>query len=81
MNWQPIETAPRDGTVILLWDKRGLAITGWWHNDPGRDDPSGYEPPWSWWVSDLDLILWDDGEAPLYWAPFEPPTPSAPYTP
>lgn len=29
--WQPIETAPRDGTVIDLWHVGGMRITEqWW---------------------------------------------------
>ena len=30
--WRPIETAPRDGTLILFYDpKRNLRTVGYWH--------------------------------------------------
>lgn len=75
-DWQPIETAPRDGTRILLYDKtHDFAISGRWHIDAGRDDPGGHEPAWAWWVSDDGLAMWDNGpdDQPTHWAAFDPP--------
>lgn len=37
--WRPIETAPRDGTEILVRDPDGIAVAAW------HDDQS--EWPWS----------------------------------
>jgi hypothetical protein len=74
--WQPIETAPKNGTRLLLWDaKRSVAVSGHWHNDPGMDNPSAYEPPWQWWVSDDELIMWDGGpdDKPTHWMPLAAP--------
>lgn len=74
MKWQPIETAPKDGMRVLLYDpKCDVAISGLWHDDPGKNTPDGYEPAWSWWVADDDLLLWDDGTAPTHWMPLPPP--------
>lgn len=72
MDWQPIETAPRNGTVILL--SRGHDVyAGWWS---GSDN-------WPWWIIDdtkeSDEVmpgfiepngLKDEGQlAPRYWMP------------
>jgi len=53
MNWQPIETAPTDGTQVDLWCRpvRGLttgsyarvpdcwfSVGRWWRNDDNGDD-------------------------------------------
>jgi hypothetical protein len=73
--WQPIETAPRDGTRLFLWDSHlDLAISGMWHVEPTIDNPvQGYEPGWAWWVSDRDYVMWDDGTSPTHWMPLPKP--------
>lgn len=39
MDWQPISTAPRDGTRVILVeaDKPGEACIGWWIEGQWRD--------------------------------------------
>ena len=83
--WQPIETAPRDGTWILLWDDHlGLAVSGCWYDYPGINTPDDYEAPWSFWTADNDLIsFWvggDDYYSPTHWMPL-PPAPTQRWTP
>ncbi len=74
--WRTIESAPQDGTRLLLWDaKKDIAVSGRWHHEPGIDTPNAYEPAWSWWVSDEDIIMWDGGpdDIPTHWKLLEPP--------
>jgi hypothetical protein len=51
MKWQTIETAPKDGTAVLLWggqcendlggrwDNKGIVYAVFQHGDPEYDDP------------------------------------------
>jgi hypothetical protein len=73
--WQPIETAPKDGTWILLYcSQQKVAISGMWHVEPDLFTPDVHEPGWSDWVSDNDYIMWDSGYSPTHWMPLpEPP--------
>ena len=68
MNWQPIETAPKDGTKILIYDVHALICVCSWEAVPfyGTDDDFG-------WVSDES-----DAEIyPTHWMPL-PPFPNQP---
>ena len=66
--WQPIETAPRDGTKILAWDGDEPQIV-WWC-DGGR------------WISDyLQEYHPGEREYPTYWQPLPSPPPITPFTP
>lgn len=66
MDWQLIETAPRDGTSILLWDGRSVFEGGWF--DSWYGDESGA----CWMAANLDE---EYGAAvfPTHWQPLPPP--------
>jgi hypothetical protein len=61
MNWQPIETAPKDGTEICGWVGSGYE-GGWvqlaWYKANGL-------AAWRDW----DQEVWE----PTHWLPIEPP--------
>lgn len=82
MTWQPIETAPKDGTVILLSDGK-IAWPGGWN-------PSVHGHPYPWvFMEDLkdhqphgccdneedsriNVNAWRD-DGPTHWMPLPPP--------
>ncbi len=76
MEWQPIETAPKDGTLVLLWQKNsfpgpGSAIIGSFRTDQNDEDG---EPLWL----ENDYDDWSTGYAstpshPTHWMPLPPP--------
>lgn len=70
MNWQPIETAPRDGTIVLVACNLGICTAQY------------YELSRSWFVTDSEgMIVWIGGdrgeimrvENPTHWAPIDRP--------
>ena len=66
MKWQPIETAPRDGTFILLAGPSGYSTT------PLRVEVCRYLPeyrPLNPWQNHSNDSFTDGGEPPTHWAP------------
>ena len=56
--WQPIETAPRDGTELLLYQQEAGIQVSWWGHDPDNQDTG--------WVGSVP--------EPTHWMPLpEPP--------
>lgn len=61
MKWQPIETAPKDGTRVLVcgtdWEDRQPAIAEW-------------EPDYELWATPYGVLL--DEHLPDVWSPLPP---------
>ena len=65
-SWQPISTAPRDGTYILLAGSSGYGTT------PLRVAVCRYAStfrPLNPWVNHANDAFSDGGEAPTHWMP------------
>jgi hypothetical protein len=69
MNWQPIETAPRDGKEnVLLFDGKTVSAGGWTTDLDAGAEYEGQLGMFGWW--------WIEGGdcAPTHWMPLpEPP--------
>ena len=64
--WKPIETAPKDGTLILVYEPDNES----WPIRSARWSQSPYPPGrWDW------FYVYDDclGEAPTHWMPLPSP--------
>src|SRR5512147_1058689 len=56
MDWQPIETAPEDGRLVLLWwPEWNMPVVGWfngdwvlWHTPKAQVSPSSKIDPTHW---------------------------------
>jgi hypothetical protein len=66
MDWQKIETAPKDGTKVLVWSEdhpwRELGIAFW-----GRSNPMN-RPAWQGGHCRIDHI-----DQPTHWMPLPAP--------
>jgi hypothetical protein len=60
--WQPIETAPKDGTLILAWNGCWIEIAMW-------QRPDGINPP-RWRGAHCGVSHIDQ---PKLWMPLQPP--------
>ena len=66
MNWQPISTAPKDGTRILVWNGSYASAVVYAHNLYKNED--------GWWLEDdgeqWDAFLYSE---PTHWMPMPNP--------
>lgn len=63
-DWQPIETAPRDGSRLWLYEP-SYGYEGWWHEDWPRGE--------AYWMDDRD-----SEPEPTHWRPLPDPPPHSP---
>ena len=62
MEWQPIETAPKDGSKVLLTDGDRTEIAHWW----GK----AQEGFWEVWTCEP---FYEDFKQPTHWMPLPQP--------
>jgi len=64
-DWQPIETAPKDGTLVLTWSARLCCVARWkdYEREPYKPHPS-YR--WYGWIDGYDG---EDIPDPTHWMP------------
>jgi hypothetical protein len=61
--WRPISTAPRDKTMVLLWDRVVGVLHGWWDGAA--------------WVHSWDSERIPGQECITHWQPLPPPPEAA----
>lgn len=57
MKWQPIKTAPKNGTAVILWDGEEIVVLGRWETDeagefwgyPGVEYDDGFQD-FKYWI-------------------------------
>ena len=69
MEWQPIETAPRDGTTILVWQKGSVEFARW-NTGPWNKMP---RPFWDGTLAALWGKMTARNHPPTHWMPLPPP--------
>src|SRR6266403_4351420 len=60
-DWQPISTAPKDGTRILLYGRSGIGLGNWGRNIAGNEC----------WLRDIGWF--QVGQLPTHWFPLPDP--------
>ena len=70
--WEPIETAPKDGTTILVWSQLygGVAVLAYWDSDKYAKTPKPF------WATSSQRYVGKTAERkfpPTHWRPLPPP--------
>jgi len=79
-DWQPIETAPRDGSVIALIKYHKDAqdmYAAWWMEREQSEGADGTETEGHMWILNdgTDFIIEEDEDmSPWYWQPIQTPS-------
>ena len=69
--WKPIESAPKDGTGVLLFCPRlGVCAPGRWDTDKHAKKPRPY---WTHWGERIWGTLWIRDDQPTHWQPLPAP--------
>jgi hypothetical protein len=82
--WQPIDTAPRDGTTVIVgWDSATVWIVraAWWRSKEdieqmamgGCLDADDADIGWWSYIHSVTQEMLDDYRAPTHWLPMPPP--------
>lgn len=78
--WQPIETAPKDRSIIMLLNARecegsiihASAVCAGYYSDLGMFEEIGRSGWINFWGSDPEANAWDEFR-PTHWQPLPPP--------
>lgn len=84
MGWQPIKTAPRDGSRILIWKNPWrYPVSAKWSEDINAPYDKWGENGWQdgayvgWLISDCEedywYTEWEEKNAPTHWKPLPAP--------
>lgn len=70
MDWRPIETAPKDGTEVLLYFEKGFTEKGRWVDRETREygKVTHRIEKWSWGSGVFGSLLGNEPE-PTHWMP------------
>ena len=71
MEWQHIESAPRDGTWIIAWDGKSVQPVCWAEGYP--DEYNGWAYGSAYWGGTLYEGVNEVSEHPTHWMPLPPP--------
>jgi len=72
--WRPIETAPRDGTRILLWERfTDYPVVGYWLNESWNAETESYEVSCGTWCYGGCVYDCIDPKQVTHWQPLPQP--------
>lgn len=72
-DWQPIETAPKDGSKILLVDGYDFMVVGWW----GQSSVGYHQKEWVYGECEGEYNSRNIFDCPTHWMPLpNPPEPA-----